>query len=330
MATAQTFRATATSSFTLTLKNLPPGTTVYIQAYATNSTGTGYGKVIPLTTAAPPPSAYTVTTYAGNGLSTSVDAPSPQASFQNPIGVAVDPTGVLYVTEGSGQTNSGRIRRITTTGNVSTFLNGIGLVGEDIVLDTSGNIFDLDYNKTLYKISSTAVATPFVSGLTGPISLDIDKNGNLFITDAKAIKKITPSGQVTTLPLTATTGFLGIAVDQSDNIYVSDGGTVEKTDTLGNTTIIAGAAQGLSNAVVELRLDHNGNLIAADAGDFKIKLITLAGTVTTIAGTGIKGDKDGPGLQARFTNVAGMAIDAANNIYVVDGGANKIKKITHN
>ena len=160
--------------------------------------------------------------------------------------------------------------------------------------------------------------------------MDMDKNGNIFITQAKSIRKVTPSGYVSTLPLTATTNFLGIAVDQSDNIYVADGYNIEKTDTLGHMTVIAGAAQGLSNSIIELRLDHNGNLIASDAGDYKIRLITPSGTVTTIAGTGVKGDKDGPGLQAMFNQPSGLAIDASNNIFVTDVGSNKIKKITHN
>ena len=332
-------------SFSLTINGLPPGTTIYVQAYADNSVGRGLGNTVQFTTTTPPPNGYTVTTYAGNGVAQMTDGPVLQASFENPFGVAIDPTGVLYATEGSMTPNAGRIRRIGTDGNVTSLVT-VGEAGLDILLDATGNIYDLDYNRTLYKISPAGVATPFAgngvststsvdgqgtaAGFSQPVSMDMDKNGNIFITQAKSIRKVTPSGYVSTLPLTATTNFLGIAVDQSDNIYVADGYNIEKTDTLGHMTVIAGSAQGLSNSILELRLDHNGNLIASDAGDYKIRLITPSGTVTTIAGTGVKGDKDGPGLQAMFNQPSGLAIDASNNIFVTDVGSNKIKKITHN
>lgn len=119
-------------------------------------------------------------------------------------------------------------------------------------------------------------------------------------------------------------------MDPSDNIYVADGSNLERTDTLGNVTILAGAAQGLSTDIEELRIDRNGNIIASDEGNDRLRLITPTGAVTTIAGSGVHGDKDGPALQAKFGSVGGIAIDSANNIFVVDGAADKIKKITHN
>lgn len=325
----ETVLGSTSNSFSIPVKNLPSGAAIYVQAWAGNSAGIAYGNTVQFTTSPAPVNGYTVTTYAGSGSTQSADGPALQAGFQYPLAIAIDPTGVLYSTEGFAG-NGGRIRRIATNGYVTTFVPNIGLGGDDVVLDAAGNLFDLDYNKTLYKISPAGVITTFATGFTNPISMDIDKQGNIFLTDAKSLKKITPSGAISKLPLTATTAFIGVAVDPSDNIYVADGSNLERTDTLGNVTILAGAAQGLSTDIEELRIDRNGNIIASDEGNDRLRLITPTGAVTTIAGSGVHGDKDGPALQAKFGSVGGIAIDSANNIFVVDGAAEKIKKITHN
>jgi hypothetical protein len=60
----------------------------------------------------------TVTTYAGNSdTSASTDGPLTSATFGNPLGLAVDTNGVLFVSD----TSKNNIRMITTTGSVSAF-----------------------------------------------------------------------------------------------------------------------------------------------------------------------------------------------------------------
>jgi DNA-binding beta-propeller fold protein YncE len=57
-----------------------------------------------------------VTTFTGGGLVGLVDGPPPDASFNQPIGLAIDDDQVLYVAEGAGR----RIRRIDAAGNVTS------------------------------------------------------------------------------------------------------------------------------------------------------------------------------------------------------------------
>jgi streptogramin lyase len=339
---------TGNGSFTANLTSLIPGTNWYVRAFATNTVGTAYGNTVQFTSTAPP-SDYTVSTYAGNGNNVDLNGDRLAASFQAPTGIAIDPTGVLYITEGN---NPGRIRRIGTDGIVTTFAT-MGLNGSDLVLDAAGNIYVIDESQVVFKFSPAGAVSTLAGGGNTPLadgqgtaagfknvySMDIDKTGNLYITDTNKIRKVTPAGYVTTLPLKSTSPkFGGIAVDASQNIYVADGLQIKKIDASGTVTVVAatpeppaappGSAPDV-NGMVELRLDKDGNLIGTDGRNNKIMLITPTGVVKTVAGTGASGARDGDGSVATFKIPAGAAIDANGNIYVTDLENNKIRKITH-
>lgn len=347
-----------TGAFYLTIHGLAQGTNYYVRAYGTNSVGTGYGNTLQLKTDTLF-SDYIVTTYAGNGAAATVDGQALSASIDRPYGLAVDAGENLFVAEGvsSGAPASSHVRRIAANGAVAT-LAALGSVGEDIVVDAAGNVYDVDYStRLLYKITPAGVVTVLAGGgkssnpprpqdgqgaaasFNSPYAMDIDKQGNIFMTDNDYIRKITPGGYVSTLPVPSNIAYLGITVDQNDNLYVVAYNKIEKLDTLGNVTFIAGgsgffadgtgAAAGFSNGVSALRLDHNGNIIAADGNYHKIRMITPAGVVTTIAGSGLSADRDGSGSTCAFIGADAIAIDTAGNIFVADAEANKIKKIAH-
>jgi sugar lactone lactonase YvrE/predicted esterase len=79
--------------------------------------------------------------------------------------------------------------------------------------------------------------------------------------------------------------------------------------------------------------DAAGNLYVADAASNTIRKITIAGAVSTLAGSaGVAGSQDGTGsagLQsAQFNQPGGVAIDGSGNVYVADTGNATIRKIT--
>ncbi|NIJ55513.1 NHL repeat-containing protein [Dyadobacter arcticus] len=77
-----------------------------------------------------------------------------------------------------------------------------------------------------------------------------------------------------------------------------------------------------------LTSDAAGNIYVADGGNNRVRKITPAGIVTTVAGDGTIGSRNGPGENAQFNYPHGLVVDKAGNIYVADAGNNMIRKIT--
>lgn len=104
--------------------------------------------------------------------------------------------------------------------------------------------------------------------------------------------------------------------------------TLAGTSGLSGTANASGTLASFKNPY-SVALDTTGNLFVADSGNHTIRKITPAGVVTTFAGSaGQAGTADGTGAAARFNTPTGIAIDAANTIYVTDAVNCTIRKIT--
>jgi DNA-binding beta-propeller fold protein YncE len=76
----------------------------------------------------------------------------------------------------------------------------------------------------------------------------------------------------------------------------------------------------------------DGNVFVADARNHRIRRITPAGRVTTVAGSGSTGDtlggfQDGPAAQCRFRCPSGLAIGADGTLYIADTGNHSIRRL---
>jgi sugar lactone lactonase YvrE len=263
-------------------------------------------------------------TLAGSGGAGSTDATGTLASFNRPSGLAVDASGNVYVAD---QFNN-KIRKITPDGVVTTFAgrNNAG------------------------RMDGTGAGAAFSS----PTDVAIDPSGNIYVADASnnKIRKITPAAVVTTFAGTGQQGYFdatgtaaifnsptGVATDAAGNIYVADQGNsmIRKITPAGVVTTLAGnGGNGSSDGTGTAASFYNpwgvatdawGNIYVADTRNNKIRMITPTGVVSTLAGNGTAGFADGAGTTASFNFPLSVATDAAGNIYVADGGNNRIRKI---
>ena len=131
----------------------------------------------------------------------------------------------------------------------------------------------------------------------------------------------------------------GLALDPHGALYISDGGDNDRIRVLrtdGTVATLAGGAEGFQdgqggaarfNTPSGLALDATGNLYVADTGNHVIRKVTPDGVVTTLAGTGSPGFRDGPGRQALFDGPMGVAVDAAGRVIVADAYNDRIRAI---
>jgi streptogramin lyase len=84
------------------------------------------------------------------------------------------------------------------------------------------------------------------------------------------------------------------------------------------------------NDAAGLAIDRAGTMYIADEHNHRIRMITSAGQVTTIAGTGAEatGGDGGPAHLAQLNTPSAVAVDAAGTIYVAEYSSNRVRKIT--
>jgi sugar lactone lactonase YvrE len=132
----------------------------------------------------------------------------------------------------------------------------------------------------------------------------------------------------------------GLTTDAAGNIYVADGSNnrIRKITPGGFVTTVAGesafgsangtGANALFNYPHGLVVDGDGNIFVADAGNSLIRKISREGVVSTIAGNGAAGFKNGVGKEAQFNFPADLVLDPLGNLYVSDGANHCIRKVT--
>ncbi len=271
-----------------------------------------------------------VTTLAGSGNAGSSNGIGAAASFNSPIGLAVDRVGNVYVADYGNQmirmiSPSGMVTTLAGTGtkgsangagNASTFNEPTGIAIDNSLTINSGTIYIADQGNNMIRMINTygTVSTLAGTGTRGsangaanastfnkPTGVAADNLGNVYVADGSnnMIRKINPSGVVSTL---AGTGSIG-----STN---GPGAAASFTSPFGVTS------------------DASGNVFVADQGNNLIRMINSSGVVSTLAGSGALGAQNGMGSSASFYLPSAVAVDKGGNVYVADFDNNLVREVS--
>ncbi len=277
-----------------------------------------------------------ISTLAGTGVAgySGDGGPAVSATLNTPTSVAADSAGNIYVAD---SLNS-RIRKITPGGVISTFAgNGTPAWAGD---------------------GGPAGA----ASLNQPYGISIDAAGNLYIGDVynHRIRKVNTGGTISTVAGNGAAGFsgdsgaatnaqlsspYGAAADAAGNIYIADNGNgrVRKVNSGGTISTYAGpgtagtvgdgglATSAYLNTPFGVTLDTAGNVYVADRGASRVRMIVPAGTITTVAGTGVAG-YTGEGIVATSSALnlpASVAVDSFGNLFIADSGNDRVRRVAN-
>jgi uncharacterized protein (TIGR03437 family) len=138
----------------------------------------------------------------------------------------------------------------------------------------------------------------------------------------------------------------GMAIDPAGNVYIADPGhaRVRKVSTSGIISTYAGngnsgfsgdGSQAVNASIsdaMSVAFDAGGNLYIADSTNRRIRKVTPAGIISTIAGTGVQGytGDGGPAINAMLGRPVAVTLDAAGNLYYVDSVNQCVRRIDTN
>lgn len=265
---------------------------------------------------------YIVSTFAGSGTAGYLDGIGQDAQFASPEGVCFDPQGNLIITD---RTNN-RIRKVASDRTVTTiagtgekgFADGPAIVAKfsfpwKSAVDAQGNIYVADRdNHRIRKIAADGTVSTLAGSTAGyaegngaaakfnqPLDVAVDKDGNVYVADNlnHRIRRITPAGEVTTLA--------GSASGYKDG---------------------QGAAASFTNPS-GIAVDNNGTVYVADRLNHRIRSITPAGLVSTLAGAGTVGSVDGEAAAAKFNQPYGVAVNDKGMVVIGDLTNNLIRLV---
>lgn len=256
------------------------------------------------------------TVVGGSATFTQLSAPGP---------LALDSSGQLFIATGDGL-----ILKRTVVGNVSIFAGSQGspISARSIAVDGNGTVSYLE-GSAIYQINSSTKVITKIAGDGGsnypgnslehrlgtPHSIAVDTSGNIYVSDSNQflIKKIDPS----TLTIS---NYVGIPR------YVGTGNVYIPTDGTKATYANYRFAQGLAAS-------SNGDIYfsARDNYNTVVKVSKSTGLITNIAGDltasgGFTAD-GATAAGAKLDTPGSVALDALGNVYFLDLGNNRLRKI---
>lgn len=279
-----------------------------------------------------------ITNVAGNGTA-GFDGEAhlaTTAAFDTPMGVTIDTSGNLYVADYGNH----RIRKVSASSGLVTTVAGNG--------------------KSASPAGDVTLATTV--SVTWPTAITFDAEGNLFVVASgeyrvRRIAQPLPTYGLTTAAGTGTGGFngdgpatsstlnfpSGLASDAAGNVYIGDSHNhrIRQVTSNGEITTFAGtgaagfggdgelATQAQLYHPEGLTVDAAGNLFIADSVNQRVRKISTAGLITTVAGNGIAGPEGdgGPATSANLFFPTAVAVDSSGNLFIADQYNHRVRKV---
>lgn len=276
-----------------------------------------------------------IQTVAGDGYLHAVGdgGAATDAMLFQPAAVALGYGGNLYIADNGTQ----RVRQVTASGVIGTIAGtGIGGVSPDGLMAATAN-------------------------LNSPMGLTVDSAGSVVIADTnnQRIRQVGTDGILRSVAGTGTGGMgseglppsqtalrspRAVCMDHSGTLYIVDTANhrVLRAPLNGLVTTAAGngapgdAGDGGQARLAQLNqpsgcaLDSTGNLFIADTFSHRIRRVTAAGIISTVAGTGTAGfgGDEGTATAATVSAPRGVAVDDNGDIFITDTGNHRIRQVT--
>jgi hypothetical protein len=277
----------------------------------------------------------TISTIAGSdpfGDFTGDGGPATAAALNEPLGVAVMPDGGYLIADAGND----RVRRVFADGTIRT-VAGTGNYGD------SGD-------------SGPATAANFKN----PIGVAALPDGGFLVTDAAVgrVRRVSPTGIITTVAGTGTRGFSGdggpataaqlydpngVAVMPDGGFLIADGlYVVRRVFPDGTITTVAGtgtpgfSGDGGPATAAQLNLPYSvavtsdGGFLIADSGNRRVRRVSPAGIITTVAGTGVQGSSGdgGAASAAQLNDPTGVATTPDGGFLIADFFGNRVRRVS--
>jgi uncharacterized protein (TIGR03437 family) len=281
----------------------------------------------------------TIQTVAGGGtlpaISTGQGGPATSAQLAQPRNVTIDGAGSLYISDFAANqvyqvTSAGILSLVAGTGTAG--FSGVGtsaLLAQvnapaGLTTDSTGALYFADSgNNRVRKVYNGVIITVF--NTPGPTGVAFSSTGMLYVAASGYFGTVSQQ-------ISGIASARDVTLDPAGDSYFTSGVFVMKIPIGGTATTIAGsgaspyfggdggpATSAQLYSPSGIAVDSTGNWYIADTSNNRIRKVTTAGVISTVAGTGDPAQLSAP---------RAIALDGSNNLYIADTGNNAVRKLT--